>query len=371
MKQVFGEQSARSNCRLAADTEIRPDPEILEAEAFRHVGADNIHSSTRRTLLAALGASALAGSLSSLAQQPTAKIYRVGFLGALSPAAYSSYTDALRAGLRELGYVEGRNLVFEYRWAQQKYERLPALAAELVHLNVDVIVTHATPPTRAAMQATSTIPIVMGTTSDPVANKLVASLARPGGNVTGSSFFVPELSAKRVELLKEILPHTLHIGVLTNLDNAGLKASLDAMRTTAQSLKVELQEFGVRNPRDFESAFAAIRKSAVEAVVVSEDPMLDANVSALAKLASARRIPLGGFRECAEAGGLFGYGVDRIELWRRAAVFVDKILKGSKPGDLPVERATKFEFVINAKMAKVLGVTVPSTILVRADKVIE
>jgi putative ABC transport system substrate-binding protein len=322
----------------------------------------------RRELLIAIGAAAFASPLAPLAQT---KIWRVGFLGALSPAKYSSYTDALRTGLRELGYVEGRDLVIEYRWADEKYERLPVLAAELVRLNVDVIVTHATPPTRAAMQATSTIPIVMGTTSDPVANKLVASLARPGGNVTGSSFFVPELSAKRIELLKEILPHSLHIGVLTNLDNGGLKASLDAMKTTAQSLKVELQEFGVRNPRDFEGAFAAIRKSAVEAVIVSEDPMLDASASALTKLAAARRIPLGGFRECAESGGLFGYGIDRVELWRRAAVFVDKILKGAKPGDLPVERATKFEFVVNVKTAKILGVTVPPTILVRADKVIE
>jgi putative ABC transport system substrate-binding protein len=322
---------------------------------------------SRRNLL--LGFSvALAFPLSTLAQT---KVWRVGFLGALSPATYSTYTDALRDALRELGYVEGRNLVIEYRWAEQKYDRLPALAAELVRLNVDVIVTHATPPVRAVMQATSTIPIVMGTTSDPVANKLVVSLARPGGNVTGSSFFVPELSAKRIELIKEILPHTFHIGVVTNLDNAGLKASLDAMRRTARSLKIELQEFGIRSPRDFEGAFAAIRKSPVEAVVVSEDPMLDANVSALAKLAAARRIPLGGFRECAEAGGLFGYGIDRLELWRRAAVFVDKIFKGARPADLPVERATKFEFVINAKTAKTLGVTVPSTILVRADKVIE
>lgn len=322
---------------------------------------------SRRDLLLGIGG-AFAASLPSLAQTKT---WRVGFLGALSPATYAVYTDALRDALRELGYVEGRNLVIEYRWAEQKYERLPALAAELVRLNVDVIVTHATPPVRAAMQATSTIPIVMGTTSDPVANRLVASLARPGGNVTGSSFFVPELSAKRVELIKEILPHTLHIGVLTNLDNAGLKASLDAMRRTARSLKIELQEFGARTPRDFESAFAAIAKSAVQAVVVSEDPMLDANISALAKLAAARRIPLGGFRECAEAGGLFGYGIDRIELWRRAAVFIDKILKGARPGDLPVERATKFEFVINAKTARELGVTVPPTILIRVDKVIE
>jgi putative ABC transport system substrate-binding protein len=322
----------------------------------------------RRNLLIAIGAAAFAYPLSPLAQT---KVWRVGFLGALSPAKYSSYTEALRAGLRELGYVEGRDFVIEYRWADEKYERLPALAAELVRLNVDVIVTHATPPTRAAMQATSTIPIVMGTTSDPVANKLVASLARPGGNVTGSSFFVPELSAKRVELIKEILPHSAHIGVLTNLDNTGLKASLDAMRTTALSLKIELQEFGVRNPRDFEGAFAAIRKSAVEAVIVSEDPMLDASASTLAKLAATRRIPLGGFRECAESGGLFGYGIDRVELWRRAAVFVDKILKGAKPGDLPVERATKFELVINMKTAKMLGVMVPPTILVRADKVIE
>ncbi len=256
----------------------------------------------RRRLLFALGAGALTAQLPALAQPQPAKPYRVGFLGALSPAKYSSYTAALRAGLRELGYVEGRDLVIEYRWAEEKYERLPALAAELMRLNVDVIVTHATPPTRAAMQATSTIPIVMGTTSDPVANKLVASLARPGGNVTGSSFFVPELSAKRIELLKEILPQSLHIGVLTNLDNAGLKASLDAMRTTAQSLKVELQEFGVRNPREFEGAFAAIRKSAVEAVIVSEHPMLDAGASALAKLAAARRIPLGGFRESPNQG---------------------------------------------------------------------
>ena len=268
---------------------MREIGQMVHADAAPSIRADVPYRSTRRRLLIAIGAGALASPLLSLAQT---KVWRVGFLGALSPATYSVYTDALRAGLRELGYAEGRNLVMEYRWAEQKYERLPALAAELVGSNVDVIVTHATPPTRAAMHATSTIPIVMGTTSDPIANKLVGSLARPGGNVTGSSFFVPELSAKRIELLKEILPHSQHIGVLTNLDNAGLKASLDAMRSTARSLKVELREFGVRNPRDFEGAFAAMRKTPADAVVVSEDPMLDAGASALGKLAVERRIPL-------------------------------------------------------------------------------
>ncbi len=326
----------------------------------------------RRKLLVALGASAVAVPFGSSAQQPAARMHRIGFLGPTSAAGIASRLKAFRVGLRELGYVEGKNLVIEFRWAEGKYDRLPELAAELVRLNVDLIVTAGTPGVRAAKQATTTIPIVMASSGDPVASGLVTSLARPGGNITGSTYFGPELNAKRVELLKEAVPRVTQVAYLRNFDNSGLTGpSLRAVEITAKSLKIGLQPFLVRGPNDFSSTFAAMAKKRVDAVVINEDSMLMANVSAIVDLAIKRRLPSAGDSAFAEAGGLMGYGVDQPEIYRRAAYFIDRILKGTKPGDLPIERATRFELTIHLKTAKAIGIKIPPTLVQRADKVIE
>ena len=323
---------------------------------------------TRRRVVLALGAGALA-PLASFAQQQPPKVARIGYLGPTSGAASEPrYLEPLRAGLRDLGYVEGKNFVIEYRWAEGKNERLPELAAELVALKVDVIVTNGVPGTRAAKQATATIPIVTSV-GDAVATGLVASEARPGGNVTGLSSFAPEIGGKRLALLKETLPRIRRVAVLWNSGGAGVP--LPAMEAAAKSLKVELQRFGVRNPGEFESAFAAMSKQRAEAVVIVEDPMMLANARGAANLAAKYRIPSIGFLEVADAGGLMTYGTDSSANYRRVAVYVDKILKGAKPGDLPIERAMRFELVINMKTAKALGVKFPNSILVRATKVIK
>ena len=328
---------------------------------------------TRREFLIAVGAGAgaFAVPLAALAQQSSAKIHRIGFLGTPSAIAFTSRIEALRAGLRELGYVEGKNIILEFRWAEGKYERLPELAAELVRSKVDVIVTHAPPGTLAAKRATSTIPIVIAVTGDAVATGLVASLARPGANVTGSTFFGPELAAKKLELLKEMQPRMKRAAALVNLDNSQMKSVLQAMEATAKLLKLELQPFGVHAPGEFDSAFSEMLRWRADALVVYEDAMFIANAKAVAELASKRRLPSVGGGEFVEAGGLMSYGVDLLRFWRRAAYFVDRILKGAKPGDLPVEQATRFELVINMKTAKALGIKVPQSVLVRADKVIE
>jgi putative ABC transport system substrate-binding protein len=324
----------------------------------------------RRKLLVALGAGALAAPLTLFAQQK-GKVWRIGVLGTASASGFAGRVDALRAGLRDLGYVEGKNIVIEYRWAEGKYERLPELAAELVRLKVDVIVTHG-PGILAAKSTTTTIPIVMASGADAVALGLVVSLARPGGNVTGMTSLSPEVTAKRLELLKDAFPRTRQVAVLLNPDNPSqIGTVFRAMEATAKSLKMELHQFGVRAPGDFDSAFAAMAKRHVDAVVSTEDGVLAAHFGVIAKLAAKMRLPSLGTTELAEAGGLMAYGTNQRELWRRAATFVDKILKGAKPGDLPVEQPTKFELVINLKTAKALGLTIPQTVLFRADRVIE
>lgn len=305
------------------------------------------------------------------AAQPAGKVRRIGFLGTGSAAGMAAWVEALRAGLRELGYVEGRNLSIEYRWADGKYERTPELAAELVRLNVEVLVTHGTPGTLAAKGATTTIPIVMATVGDAVIMGLVASLARPGGNVTGTMFFNPELAAKRLELLRETLPRLTKVAAFLNPDNPGNGKLLQAMEPTAKSLKVELQLIEVRGPADFENAFKTMADKHVGAVAILEDGMINANLQAIAALATRQRLPSIGMMELAQAGGLMAYGVNFPEMYRRAAVFVDKILKGAKPGDLPIERATKFETILNKKAAQSLGITFPKSVLVRADRLIE
>jgi putative ABC transport system substrate-binding protein len=279
--------------------------------------------------------------------------------------------EAFRAGLRDLGYQEGRNIVIEYRWANENYERLPALFDEMVRLNVDVIVTHGTPGALAAKRVTTTIPIVFAATGDALASGVVASLARPGGNLTGFTYFNPELAAKRLEYLREVLPSLTDVAVLLNPANPMNVPIVPTMRGTAQLLKLELHQFGVRGPAEFESAFAGIAAKRVGALVVIDDAILIANAPVAARLALQQRLPSIGWPDYALAGGLMAYGIDFVDLFRRAATLVDKILKGAKPADLPVERATRFHTIVNLKTAKALGLEVPPTMLARADEVIE
>jgi putative tryptophan/tyrosine transport system substrate-binding protein len=325
----------------------------------------------RREFITIFGGAAAGWPLSARAQLVPAKVFRVGFLGLPSADSLPKRTEAFRAGLRDLGYQEGKDIVVEYRWADSHYERLPALLAELINLHVDVIVAHGTPGITAAKQATSTIPIVMATVGDAVGSGLVASLARPGGNITGLSFFQPELAAKRLELLKEMAPDLMDVGVLLNPANQMNLPVLPQVAQVAKSLKLELHQFDAREPGDFEGAFAAMTATRVRALVVLDDAMLLANARTVAALALKHGLYSCGFLDYAAAGGLLSYGVDFPDMFRRAATYVDKILRGAKPADLPVERATKFSTVLNLSAAKALGLNVPSSLLLRADEVIE
>jgi putative ABC transport system substrate-binding protein len=267
-----------------------------------------------------------------------------------------------------LGYVEGKGLVVEVRWAEGKYDQLPALATELVNLKVAAIVASGAKATRAAKQATTTVPIVMET-GDAVAEGAVTNLASPEGNVTGWTFFGPELAAKRLELLKECVPRITQAAFLVN--PADPSSSLPAIKAAADTMKVMLRRFDVRGPREFENTFTAIAQAGCDAIVVQGDTMFAVNSKAIADLAIRHRLPSAGIMEYAEAGGMIGSGADLIEAHRRLALYVHKILKGAKPGDLPVERATKFELAINLKTAKAIGLTIPQSLLLRADEVIQ
>ena len=327
----------------------------------------------RREFVGVLGgvAAATIWPRASRAQQSSGKVFRIGFLGLPAADSLPKRTEAFRAGLRDLGYQEGRDIVIEYRWADSHYDRLPALLAELINLRVDVIVTHGTPGVMAAKQATSTIPIVIATVGDAVASGLVASLARPGGNVTGLTFFQPELNAKRLELLKETVPDLTDVGLLLNSANQMNEPVLPQVSQVAQSLKLELHQFDVREPGEFEGAFASMEAKRVRALVVFDDAMLIGNAQAVAALALKHGLYSCGFPEFATAGGLLAYGVNFPDMFRRAATFVDKILKGTKPADLPVEQAARFQTILNLATAKALGLSVPSSLLLRADEVIE
>jgi putative ABC transport system substrate-binding protein len=323
----------------------------------------------RRDFITLLGGAAATWPLAARAQQP-AKVARIGFLGASTPFGVVGL-DRFRAGLRDLGYVEGANMFIDFRWAEGNYARLAELAVDLVRLKVDVLVTYGTPGTLAAKRATTTLPIVMVVSGDAVATGIVASLARPGGNVTGSTFFDPELHAKRLELIKEAWPSASRVAILLNLDNPLNAPLMQAMGLTAKSLKLELQPFEARTPEEFESVFSRVAKTHVDAIAVTSDTVFMSNTRRIAEIAANNRIPLFGGVEFARAGGLIGYGVNLPDLWYRGAFFVDKILKGAKPADLPIERPTKFDLTINLKTAKALGLTVPDTLLGRADEVIE
>jgi len=322
----------------------------------------------RRSLLALLALSA--APLGALAQQQ-GRVWRIGFLGTGSASAYSYRIDALRSGLRDFGYVEDKNVLIEYRWAAGNYELLPQLANELVRLPVDVLVTHAVPGARAARQASSSIPIVLTDITDPVALGIVESLGRPGGNITGSTFFAPQVSAKRLQLLKEAMPRITRVGLLLNPTTSAAAVIFKETEAAAKSLKVKLQQFESRQPADFEETFAAIVQSRVDALMIQDEPLFTPNRSVLANLANRHRLPSAGYGEFAEAGGMIGYGLDFLQLYRRAAYFVDRILNGSKPAELPMEQPTRFELVINLKTANALKLRIPQSVLLRADKVIE
>lgn len=326
-----------------------------------------IRMNRRDTVLALL---ALGAPFPSLAQLQ-GKVWRIGILNSEYAARFANRVDAFRAGLREFGYEAGKNIVIEIRWAEGKTDHLPELAAELVRLKVDVLVTHGTLPLRAAMKATTTIPIVTASSSDVVAQGFATSLARPGGNMTGGIYFAAELAAKRVELLKEVLPRLSQVAVLFNADSPGQPLALQAMQTAAQSLKVTLHTFPVRGPQEFDGAFAAMVIKQVGAVALPDDPMFISNPALLAELAAKHKLPLMGPSEVAIANGLMSYGADFLGMWHRAAYFVDKILKGAKAGDMPIERATRFETIVNQKTANALGIRIPNSVLVRATKVIE
>jgi putative ABC transport system substrate-binding protein len=323
----------------------------------------------RRVLFGLLLATLVLGFDSTEAQQ--ARIPRIGFLVASSPSAFAARDQAFKQRIRELGWVDGKNIASEYRYADGNRDRLPELAAELVRLDVDVIITIGPADTRAAKQATAKIPIVMAADSDPVETGFVASLARPGGNITGLSTLSPEMSGKQLELLQEIAPTISRVSVLGNSTEPGNAAVLKGMRLAASAIGLQLQVLDVRSANDIETAFSANKKNRADSLIVLRNFVLSAHRKKVISFALKSRLPsMFVTSEWVAAGGLMFYGPDLADLARRAANYVDKILKHAKPADLPVEQPTKFEFVINLKTAKQIGLTIPPNVLARADKVI-
>ena len=326
---------------------------------------------TRRAFLSTLAGGLLAAP--RLAGAQAARVYRLGYLSSSTSTSNPRVLEAFRQGLRELGWIEGQNLAMEYRWADGHFDRLPDLAAELVRLKVDVISASPAPATRAAKNATTTIPIVFLGVSDPVGQGLIASLARPGANVTGLTYGVgSNIYGKDLELLKEVVPKVRQVAVLYNLTNPGHQLILNEVKGAAQSLGLQLQLVKARGPGDFDTAFSLMAKERAGALFVVQDPALTPQRARLADLAVKHRLPsIFTQMEDAEAGALMSYGPSLSDLWRRGATYVDKILKGARPADLPVEQPTKFELVINLKTARALGLTIPQSVLVRADEVIQ
>jgi len=325
---------------------------------------------SKKVIRLALSAVLFALSVPTEAQQPKT-VPRVARLGAGPLSANSDRHEAFRQGLRELEYVEGKNIVIEWRSAEGKPERLPAVAAELVRRKVDIIVTSGGSATRAAKEATSTIPIVMANDPDPVANGFVASLARPGGNITGLSTLAPELGGKRLDLLKETVPRLSRVAVFGISTTPGYAHQLRELELAAGALKVKLQYLDVLSPKDIETAFRAASKGRAEAVLMLQGGVLVSQRTQIIELAVKNRLPaIYPNSLFVDAGGLMTYGVSLTDLDRRAATYVDKILKGRTPADLPVEQPMKFEFIVNLKAAKQIGLTIPPNVLVRADKVI-
>jgi putative ABC transport system substrate-binding protein len=303
--------------------------------------------------------------------QFSGKTYRIGFLGVHSHSEYQRLVDALRIGLRQLGYEEGKSITIEYRWAEGRYERLPQLAAELVRLNVDLLVTHTSLGAQAAKQATSTLPIVFAAVADPIEAGLVLSLARPGGNLTGLTFFATEISAKRVELIKEAIPAMSRLAVLFNAAIPLMATILNGVQRAASELGLELVRKAVKERDDIPAAIAAVAAGHAEALVVIEEPLTISNARQIADLTLQHGLPMIGFPPQAEAGALMQYGADLVDLYSRSAAFVDRILRGTPPADLPIERAVKFDLVLNLNSAKALGIELPTALLIRANRVIE
>lgn len=302
--------------------------------------------------------------------QPT-KIPRISYLTLVSRSVNAARIEAFRRGLRDLGYVEGKNIVIEWRFAEDNRDHLPALASELVRLQVEIIVTGGALPTQAAKNATSTIPIVMTQDPNPVANGFVASLARPGGNITGLATLSPEISGKRLELLKEIIPKLSHVVVLGTSNLPGDAQSLKETERAANALKVKIQYLDILVPQDVEMVFQVAKKARAEAVLVLTSALINSHRAQLVALAAKHQLPaIYPFPEYVEAGGLMTYGVSFIDLAQRAATYVDRILKGAKPADLPVEQPKKFDLIINLKTARQIGLTIPPQVLARADRVI-
>jgi putative tryptophan/tyrosine transport system substrate-binding protein len=324
----------------------------------------------RREFLSFLVGSAAAWPFAAGAQQPP-KQATIGLLGSDNPATQGKLTAAFMHGLRELGWIEGRNLRVQYRWAEGDTSQLPRLANELVRLGVDVILTHNTPPTLAAKRATSVIPIVFATAGDAVGSGIVASLARPGGNITGLSSLQPETAGKRIEILRELIPTLRRLAILKDVSNPFADRDVDEVRSAARLIALEVETFEVRQASDIDRAFEALRGRA-HALYIPSVPLLFANSGRINSLALAARLPtMHGVRELVEAEGLVSYGPLWRDMWRRAANFVDKILRGAKPADLPVEQPIKFELVINLRTAKAIGLEVPLFLQQRADEVIE
>ena len=323
----------------------------------------------RRAFITLVGGAAAAWPLAARAQQP--RRYTIGHFSAgdaTPPELWVAFVEALR----ELGLVEGKNFTFERRYAENRLDRLPELAAELVRLNVDVIVAVGTLAPLAAKRATTTIPIVMANAGDPLGSGLVASLARPGGNVTGMSLMAPDLGAKRLEMLKEILPQVSRVGILWNAANPYSALVFKATENAAPTLGIQLQSIEVQSPNDIDTDLPTATQQRIGALITVEDPLTFSHRKRIADFAASKQLPaMYGLREYVDVGGLMSYGTNQADLYRRAAGYVEKLLKGAKPADLPVQQPTKFELVINLKTAKALGLTIPEPFLIRADQVIE
>jgi putative tryptophan/tyrosine transport system substrate-binding protein len=305
--------------------------------------------------------------------QHAGKVWRIAYLGNSSAVLESELVAAFRQGLRDLNYVEGQNVVIEFHWAEGQYDRFPAFVAEAIQAKVDVIVTAGTPAALAAKEGTRTIPIVMAVIGDPIAAGVVSSLARPGGNITGSASMTPDIDGKRLELLKQLVPRASRVAVLWNPTNPNNVARLKSMQAAAQTLRLTLEPIvGAADSQQLEKAFGAIVAARAEALTMESDRALLAQRARIVDFAAKRRLPaLYPYREFVERGGLAAYAPSYPVMFRRAASYVDKILKGAKPADLPIEQPTKFELVINLRTAKALGLTIPPSVLIRADQVIE
>jgi putative tryptophan/tyrosine transport system substrate-binding protein len=322
----------------------------------------------RREFITLVG-SAVAWPLAAHAQQ---KIPRIGFMGNSTAALETNLVDAFREGLRELGYEEGRNIAIEYRWADGNYDRFPTLAEELIAAKVDAIVTAGTPAALAVKRATTTVPLVMVAVGDPIGTGLVSSLARPGGNLTGLSSIAPDLEGKRLQLLREVVPALSHVAMFVNSLNPFHVSSMKQARAAAQAMGIKLQLHDIPKSEDLDDAFAAIRKERPDALLILADRVFLHNRQRMMDFTNEQRLPnVNAYKELVEVGGLMSYGPSYEDMHKRAAIYVDKILKGTKPADLPIEQPSKFTFIVNLKAAKALGVTVPSQLLGLADQLIE